>query len=514
MLLSVGPCTIDTATREVRRAGERLAVEPKVFDLLMLLIENRTRVVSRNEIVDKVWAGRAVSDASLSTCVKALRKALDDSGKTQRMVRTVHRRGFRWVGPLVESSRISPNDTPVHPVVQPAGELSIAVLPLEVSGGTDGAAVVADGFVQDIITGLGQTRCLFVIGRGTTFALKSRDPAEIARTIGVRYVLSGHLRQDGKRIRLNMCLADTTGPFEVWAKSFDRRVEDIFVLQSEIASLVVSRVHVTIEDAQRRRALSKPVASLDAWSAYYRACWHLDRHTVSDYDRAEEFLRLAARLDPGAARVLAGLSFVYRQRAFLDLGADREAHIARAIDFAQSCLSLDPLDPQGHWAFGRALMLRNEVGAALEAFEVATSLNPSFAIGQYSVGFARSMIGSTASSDECIENAQRLSPLDPMRFAMLATHAFNSATTGQYAKAARLGGLAAAHPNAHLHIVAIASMCSALAGDNTVAAKHARRLRESRPSYRVADFFRAFPFQTAAHVSTFRRGFALVGIPA
>lgn len=535
MQMSVGSCVVDTAAREVRRDGGVVAVEPKVFDLLVLLLTNRDRVVTRDEIVEAIWSGRIVSEASLSTCIKAARRAVGDDGKSQRMIRTVQRRGFRAVAPVVPYDHPVPNvsmspaaEVPSGPAretmeppsdsatspLKPPGELSVAVLPFEILSATEGAGIIADGLVQDIITGLGRGRQLFVIGRGTVFALRheARNPRAVGRTLGVRYVLHGCLRHDGRRIRVNVSLMDETDPFEVWAETFDRDVDDIFALQDEIAGLVVSRVQAKIEDVERHRALLRPISGLDAWSAYYRACWHLDRHTQQDYDRAEEFLVHAARLDPGAARIYAGLSFVHRQRAFLNLGVDRESEIRRAVDLATHSLSLEPDDPRARWAFGRALMLRNDVEAALQEFELATSLNPSFAIGQYSVGFARSMSGRTAPSDDALATARRLSPIDPMRFAMLATHAFNCAISGRHARASDLAQLASVQPNAHVHIIAVAAACSALAGRRTSAEKHVARLRRVRPEYSSAEFFDAFPFQSPDHVAIFREGLAAAGL--
>ena len=516
---------MDTDRLEVRRAGQPVAIEPKAFDLLVLLIANRERVVTRAEIIDKLWSGRAITDDALSSCEQAVRRALGDDGRAQRLVRTEHRRGFRFVGDVVEreSSAVAASaageDDPLAALpdagLTPPGEPSIAVLPFEILSAVDGAGIVADGIVQDILTRLGRARRFFVIGRGTVFALRRQphDPREVGRRLGVRYVLSGSLRHDGKRIRLSVALADSSGSFDVWADSFDRDIGDVLALQDEVAELVANRVQSHIEEVERRKALQRPIAHLDAWSAYYRACWHLDRHTPQDYDQAEALLKLAAKADPGSARVFAGLSFVHRQRAFLDLTRDRASEVDRALELASHSLSLEPQDPQAHWAYGRALMLRAEVEAALESFEVATSLNPSFAIGQYSVGFARAMTGRTAPSDEALTRARRLSPIDPMRFAMLATHAFNGAIAGDYARAAELAQRAAAHPNAHFHIIAIAALCSALAGQGAVAQTHAGRLRRLRSRYRGRDFFSAFPFQAAAHIATFRKGFDLLGLP-
>lgn len=544
MLLSVGSCAVDTATLEVRRDGKPVAVEPKVFDLLVLLLSNGGRVVSRQEILDRLWSGRIVSDAALSTCIKSARRAVGDDGTSQRIIRTVRGRGVRAVVPVLVSE--GPGEADVRPAtaggragpdragpdqaggdrraalaalaLKPPHPLSIAVLPFSAVGAADGSAdraqTVADGFVQDVITQLGRTRRLFVISRGTVFALRHQamDPREIGRALGVRYVLSGSLQYDRRRIRVNVSLADPDQPFESWSERFDRRVDDMFAVQEELAELIVGRAQAEMDEVEKRKALMRPIADLDAWSAYYRASWHLDRHTAADYDQAEILLERAARLDPGAARIHAALSSVHRQRAFLDLGSDREGDVRRAIEFAQRSLAAEPRDPQAHWAYGRALMLRREVEAARQAFDTAANLNPSFAMGQYSLGFAESMLGKAEVSDNALARSRRLSPLDPMRFAMLATHAFNSALEDRLDRAVELARQAAAQPNAHCHIVAAAALCCALGSRPEIAGRYLASLREVRPDYRASDFFRAFPFQSRRQAGLFRRGFRLLGV--
>jgi len=536
MLLSVGSCVVDTATLQVSRDGKPVPVEPKVFDLLVLLLSNSDRVVTRQEIVDRLWSGRIISEAALSTCIKSARRAVGDNGRVQRIILTIRGRGFRAPGPVAVSSAPAPPSPRTTIVAGPAAaegpaadrraelaaldlkpprELSIAVLPFAAPGSIEGAQGLADGFVQDLITQLGRTRRLFVISRGTVFALRSlaMDPREVGRALGVRYVLSGSLQYDGRRLRVNASLVDPDQPFETWSERFDRQVADMFAVQEELAELIVGRAQFEIDEIEKQRALMRPIAGLDAWSAFYRASWHLDRHTAADYDQAEALLKLAARLDPGAARVHAGLSFVYRQRAFLDLGEDREGNVQRAIDLAQHSLALEPRDPQAHWAFGRALMLRNEVEVARQSFDTATGLNPSFAMGQYSLGFARSMLGLTDVSDEALARSRRLSPLDPMRFAMLATHAFNCVLGERHERAIELARQAAAQPNAHHHIIAVAALCCSLGGRPEIAAGYRARLKESRPGYRAGDFFRSFPFQSRQLIGVFRRGFRMLGVP-
>jgi TolB-like protein/tetratricopeptide (TPR) repeat protein len=508
---------IDVAMREVRRRDTIVAVEPKVFDLLHHLVENRCRVVTKDELIAQIWQGRVMSDAALSSCVKAARRAVGDDGRQQRLIRTVHRRGFRFVGPVVANEgRSSADRVPgapapccaaPHPEVATADAAafdldlslparpSIAVLPIRALTG-DQAILLADGFTHDLTVRLARTRWLFVTARASAarFGNTSLAPAGIGERLGVRYFVGGSLMTDGRRLRLTVTLTDTRRNCEIWAEHFDRTIDDMFAVHDEIGDHVVAIVDAEIERIERQRALLAPSASLDAWSAYHRARHHLYRYTAEDCDRAEHYLAIAARLDPHASRVFAGLSFVHWQRAFLEVGSDRAGEIARTFEHARHAVALDPRDPQGHWALGRAFLLEGDVEQAVEELKAAVDLNPNFAIGQYSLAFGLSFGDDSARAFERVAKARRLSPYDPMTYAFLAVRAFLHAMQGEPGEAAAWARRAARQPNAHYHIQAIAGWCHQVAGRVAEAQHYIARLRSLRPDYSREDYFRAFPF--------------------
>lgn len=531
MRLAFDRFELDLGARELRRDGVPVALEPKVFDLLVCLISKRERVVSKEELNEAVWHGRIVSDAALDTCIKAARRAIGDDGKAQQKIRTLPRRGFRFVATVIErvpsasmqsvaasiagdASPVSGSEVPSDgPPLTLPDQPSIAVLPFENLSPQDDRFAFAEGLFRDITTRLGRARWLFVIARGSSSQFAVSRAQEAGARLAVRYIVQGSVQSRANRVRVNVALVDTVERVEVWAEIFDRSIDDVFAVQDEITDAIVLRVQSELELSERRRALLKPLASLTAWSAYHRACWHLDRHTPDDYDRAEQLFMHAARLDPGAARVFAGLSYVHRQRAFLELTSDRAGEVNQTYELAQRSLALDPNDAQAHWVMGRALMLRNDVRPALAEFEMATLLNPSFALGRYSVGLSSSMLGESEPSDAALAAAIRLSPIDPMRFAMIATQALNAAHEGDLDRSTALIQLAASQPNAHYHIVAIAALCNALTRQNSVAEHYRHRLGALSPGYKSANLFRAFPFQRKEQLALWRKGFQLLGVP-
>jgi TolB-like protein/DNA-binding winged helix-turn-helix (wHTH) protein len=561
VIFTVGACQIDTDRLELRKNGENVPVEPQVFDLLVLLIENRDRIVTKDEIVERVWKGRVVSDAAISSRIKSARRALGDDGKAQSLIRTIHRRGIRFAGPVVEdktgragqptednantaNTATNPLITPIgHDVRKPPGSMellvpdpsiascdgddniagldfslpkrpSVAVLPFEKLTADDDGQVICDGLSLDIMTRLARTRWLFVISRGTAFALRGlhQDPRDISRKLGVRYVVQGSVYLNGARMRVHAALTDAVRRHEVWADEFDSNVDNIFELQDQIADQIVAGIETEIEHSERRRALLTHPSSLDAWSAYHRATWHMYQFTPEGYEEAERLFKLAATLDPTTPRVFAGLSFVHWQRAFLEIGRDREGEMRQAFECAQHALRLDPREPLGHWALGRTSLLRNDLDHAIQQIAESVRLNPNFARGHYSLAFAQMINADFEESESAVLLARRLSPYDQMTFAMLAAQAFVATVRGRTDEGANLADLAVRQPNAHYHILAIASFCNASAGRLKVARGYVARLKSIHPGYRISDYFRAFPYREPGLLKRLRGVFLGLGL--
>jgi TolB-like protein len=374
--------------------------------------------------------------------------------------------------------------------------------------------IVADGLTLDLITRLARMRWLFVIDRGTAFAMRG-SPAgarDAGRVLNVRYIAQGSVRVFGKRLRVSAALTDANRAAEIWADQFEYSLDDVFAVQDKVSEAIANAVGSEIEFAEQHRALQIPWERLDAWTAYHRGCWHMYRFTRQDYEEAERFFSLAAKLEPGAPRAFAGLSFVHWQRAFLEIAADREGEIRRATEFAQHSLSLNSRDPQGHWALGRAFLIQGDVKLAIEELDHSVGLGPSFALGHYSLGYALVSDGQNARAVASAESAERLSPFDPMRFAFWGARACALALLGKPEEAGDLAAKAARQPNAHHHLLALAAWCLASGGRRAEARDCMARVRRARPDYTVADFFRAFPIRPSDHEAFIRQAFGHLGV--
>jgi DNA-binding SARP family transcriptional activator len=390
---------------------------------------------------------------------------------------------------------------------------SICVMPF-VDRTSEGASRggLADGLTEDIITRLAKLRVLFVIARGSVFALGERNipPEEAARLLNVDYVASGSVRRRNDRITVTVELAEAQGARIVWAEDFTYQIDDALTVLDEIGNRIVACIAEEIELTERNRAILKPPNSLNAWEAYHRGLWHMYRFSGEDNARAAHFFEMAIRQDRLFARAHAGLSFTHFQNAFLHRLGERDEAVARAFDAAGESLAADDRDPAAHWAMGRALWLRGAQDESLRELETSVNLSPNFALGHYTLGFVHCQSGDAGVAVSSADYSRHLSPFDPLQFAMLATRALGLLRMGRYAEGAEWAVKAAARPNAHVHIHGIAANCLAAAGRLDEARTFVTSARQVVPRYNVDEFLGVFRF--APDVSTlFRRNAAGIG---
>ncbi|HVF15807.1 MAG TPA: hypothetical protein VNA21_02820 [Steroidobacteraceae bacterium] len=403
---------------------------------------------------------------------------------------------------------------PSEPVQQPQVErrASICVLPfLEQIGGVATRTSVGDGLADDIITRISKLRVLFVIARGTAFSLVDRniEAEEAGRILNVDYVTSGTVSRRNGRIHVRVELIEAKRPRIVWSDELECTGDDALMGLEAIGNGIVASIAEEVEAAERKRAILKAPCSLDAWEAYHRGLWHMYRFNAADNDRAEHFFRMSAQLDPTFARAHSGLSFAHFQNAFLHRPAERSTHIAQAYEAAGQSLMADDRDPAAHWAMGRALWLRGDEEESLTELTTCVDLSPNFALGHYTLGFVLCQSGDPQRAIDSVIHSRKLSPFDPLLFAMLGTHALANARLGNYEEAATWALKAVARPNAHTHIVAIAAHCLVPAGRLDEAKMYANKIHASVPQYDINHFLAAFRL-TPDTQALFRR--AAVGI--
>lgn len=497
MIYRFGDCELDTTTFELSCEGEARDVQPQVLDLLRYLIENRDRMVTKDELFENVWSGRIVSESALSSRIKAARQAIGDDGNAQRLIRTVHGRGFRFVGAIDGDER--PELRPTHEQPAPAQasagladpsveRASVAVLPFVNMSGDPDQEYFSDGITEDIITALSKYRWIFVTARNSSFAFKNKDVTirQIAAELRVRYVLEGSVRRSDERVRITCQFTDALNGAHIWGERFDGNLTDIFALQDEITSSIVSAVGPELEAAEEMRALRAVPESMAAWDYYLRGMWHQWRYTHEDGLRAIENFERAIELDPNLSSAYSGLSLILSHHVLMGWTEDLEATLERARQHAQMALRLDTKDAFAHYCMGRIFTQYGEHQPALIELFKARELNPNFALTHFGLGFTLVWFGRTEEALEHLDRAIRQSPNDPIRwsFEMMKGTALwwmgrNEDAIGTLAQARR-------HPNASFWPSAAAAVAYIDMNNRPAAEKAVDEAVEKRPGLTVA----------------------------
>lgn len=492
---------LDPGRFELRRAGVPVPAEPQVLSLLLLLAANAERLVSRDELAEKVWNHAGVSDATIASRIKSARRALADDGTQQRLIRTVHGRGFRFVGELRFAGTPWPESgggatAAGAPAAAADARPSIAVLPFSADDAAGPLAIVADALADELIADLSRLRWLLVIARTSTFRFRGEavDSAHVGEALNVRYCLTGRLRRARNEVTLSVELARTRDRAVVWAERFTAGHDELHRLRQEVLARVVAKLELHIVQQEVASARRLPGPAMDAWSAYHLGLDHMFRFNKADNAQAATYFERALALDPNFSRALSGLSFACFQDSFLQYSGHADEMARRARRLAEQALQCDPLDPFAHLNLGRSLWFERAIPESLDRLATCIELSPNYAQAIYSRAWAEMTLGDVQGSEAHAALALRLSPLDPLRYAMLGVRAISALFDGRYADAADLAEAAARSPGAHKHIAVIAAVAAHADGRASQARHWIARGRQMDAGLSPAAFFRSFPF--------------------
>jgi adenylate cyclase len=417
---------LDVARGCLRTADREVELRPKSFEVLRCLVENSSRLVTKDQLIKTVWPNVVVSDEALTQCISEVREAIGDRG--QKMIKTMPRRGYRFVAQVLQQSA-DPINAIAVPVGRPAAgpdtgpfespsadRPSIAVLPFVNLSGDPQQEYFSDGITEDIITELSRFSELSVIARNSTFQFKGKafDVRHVGRELGVRYVLEGSIRRDGDRVRINAQLIDAITGSHCWAERYDRELSGVFAVQDEVTRAIVIFIAVYVNRAEAEHTLLKPPATWEAYDYYLRgaeAYWlgFTQRPSASIYE-ARRFLEKSISTDPNYARAYAVLARTYvatylepRDNDYLSPSGLDHAH-----ELARKAVQLDAALPQAHAQLAWVLLFQSKHEAAIAEFERALSLNPNFT--DYSFGLALLFAGEPARAIEVLQANLRLDP--------------------------------------------------------------------------------------------------------
>ncbi|KRR08293.1 adenylate cyclase 3, partial [Bradyrhizobium jicamae] len=394
---------------------------PQVFDLLDYLIRHRERVVTKDDLIGAIWNGRIVSDAALTTRLNAVRAAIGDTGEEQRLIKTLPRKGFRFVGQVRETREVAdpnPRDAPESALALP-DKPSIAVLPFENMSGDPEQEYFADGMVEEIISALSRFKWLFVIARNSCFTFKGKaaDVREVGRRLGVRYVLEGSVRKSAEKVRIAGQLIDAVTGAHLWADRFERDLTDVFALQDEVTAAVVSAIQPKMLQTEIELATRRRPENLTAYDLFLQATQQFYLSTRDGLAEALWLLRRALKLDPWFAEAAALAGACHMRNVLLGYSLDPQFDRKEAVRLFRSALSIDDGDPDllATAAIISAFMV-GDSEAEIEMADRAVALNPNSWITWHNRGHVYRVAGLPEEAVRSFERAIRLSPVAHLTF--------------------------------------------------------------------------------------------------
>ena len=501
-----------------------IAVEPQVFDLLIYLVQNQHRVVSKDDLIASVWGGRIVSDSTLTSRINAARKAVGDSGEDQKLIRTVPRKGLRFVGAV----RIQPNGAdPAHAIgPQPNGineqsrpalplpdRPAIAVLPFINMSGDVEQEYFSDGISEDIITALSKLRWFFVIARNSSFVYKNKavHMKQVAAELGVGYVVEGSVRRGGDRVRITVQLNDVATGSHIWAERYDRDLADVFAVQDEITEAIVAAIEPQLYAAENFRAQRKPPNSLDAWDLVMRALSHYWRVTRQDNVVAQALLEKATAIDPNYGQALGVLAASHTFSAHMGW-EDRQTAVSIAERAALTAILADSEDPWAHYALGHVYLFTRRFDDSLAEFDLALRLNPNFSLAQGYDGLALAYCGRWEEANVAARRALRLSPRDPFSAIYYGIAAYAQFVGRNYAEAMRLSREGIRQRSDFVGAHRVLTAAAGMAGRTDIASVALQELRRAQPNISLAWIASQMPIKLEADREHYLEGFRRAGL--
>jgi TolB-like protein/tetratricopeptide (TPR) repeat protein len=514
---------LDAERRELACAGESVSLEPQVFDVLLYLLEHRERVVGKDELFDKVWDGRIVSESTLTSRINAARRAINDTGKDQRLLRTVARKGFRFVGDVhvdrpaaapAPSARSAGQDVELSRLALPAlDRAAIAVLPFTNLSGEAEQEYFSDGISEDIITALSKLRWFYVIARNSSFVYKGKSVhlKQIADELGVAYVVEGSVRKEGDRVRITAQLNDVATGSHVWAERYDRCLADVFAVQDEITQSIVAAIEPQLYAAENFRAQRKAPDSMDAWDLVMRALSHYWRVTRQDNMVAQALLEKAIKIDPHYGQALGVLAASHTFGAHMGW-EDMAKAVPTAERAALAAIHADSEDAWAHCALAIVYLFTRRFDDCLAEFELSLELNPSFSLARGYYGVALAYCGRWQEGDRAARQALRLSPRDPFAAVYYGVSSYCQFVGGNYEEAIGLSRealrLRPDFVGAHRVLTAAAAMTE----QRELATTALAALLRVQPSLSLAWLASEMPFRCEAEREHYLAAFRWAGL--
>ena len=513
MIYQFGDFELDTDLRELRNAADVRAVEPQVFALIELLIANADRVIPKDEIIEKIWDGRAISDAAINSRVRLARQAIDDSGKEQRRIKTIHGQGFRFVEKL---RRASPDQNAFRDAASPSSVANrpiIAVLPFDNMSDDTAQEHLADGMCEDIITVLSKVPGLTVIARNSSFTYKGRsvDIREAGEALGAQYVLEGSLRRAGDRLRVTGQLIEAANGTHVWAERYDRTLVDIFELQDQLTREIVSALQISLTEGTSARLWSAGTRFFEAWEKQIQSPPLIGTQKKDKVLRGRQLSREAVEIDPEYSEAWASVGLSYFVESLAGWGGTPLECLKNACDALQSALKANEENPLALAGLGVARIMMQDYDGGFELAERGYALAPNSSEVANLYALAGLFCGKIDSLDRLLREALDYFPIYPAWYQNVlgAVHLVRNEVAEAVAAAAESVKI---DPD-YLHAYTLLAIGNVQLGELEEARNAVANIRRLNPKYTVGFFCMTQPFKDEAARECYAAALKLAGLP-
>ena len=520
---------LDADRYELRRGSDLVPVEPQVLDVLLHFVRNRGRLVSRDDLIAGVWDGRIVSESTLTSRVCAARHAIGDDGEQQRLIRTLPRKGYRFIAVVQESIEAGKEEAglgidchdatrsaPWCPSSSLRDRASILVLPFANLSADSEQDRFIDGLVDDITAALSRFRHLLVIGRNATLGCKRQalDIKRLATELGARYVIEGTLRKEESRIRIAVQLIDSSTMACLWASRSDGSLRNAFRLQDQITASVVGALVSKVEQVEIERIKIGPKRELDAYSCTLRGLDSLHQWTKGGIGEALDLFQKAIEIEPEFASAYAMAAYCYVQRQSYGWITDRPGETAECVQLALRAAELGKDDAL---ALARAAHAISAVGGDVEGgvslIERAIQLNPHLTAAWYVSGWIMLFLGKPEAAIQHLQRAIELSPYDRLVFKIHAAMAYAHFFSRRYDAAVASAGEALRDRPNYLTALRVASASHGLGGRHIEGRRLMAKMCLLDPGLHLSGLADLLPFRREKDSAKWAGALQRVGLP-
>lgn len=414
MLLTFKNNELDTNLFELRHDGQLCPIEPQVFSLLIYLINHRDRIISRQELLDKLWIGKVVSESTLSSCIKAARQAIGDNGQIQNHIATFNRRGYRFVATVEEIKQFKNNNTSQRPPIPLSDRPTLAVLPFTHNHQSDTIAWTADILGEDISIQLARIPGFIVVSRNSTAYYHGREISigQVGRELGTDYIIEGSIREAGQHLSVSVQLLETASDRFLWGNRTEIPIDKLSEFQDDVIHNIVNLIIPELNRAELSTLKQRPPVDLGAWALYRQghAILGLKGWSEESFSEAANLLRQAIARDPELAFAHAYLSLILAIGHLIGLVNDEDCH-EEAVTAAETAIALDNQDSDVLGYAGCAFADMGNYPRGMRMMRRALELNPSNAQAHAALGAALLQLGKKEGV-EIMRHGIRISPRD------------------------------------------------------------------------------------------------------